>query len=312
LTLETNTRMPTDLAKERNNGLSAEADLSDPAYLRIRDAIYQISGIYQPEEKLYLLATRCARRMSAVKAKTPAEYLEHLTVRGNREAELRLLLNEITIGETYMFRSPPQLEALRNVILPQILQAKSAMGFKRLHLWSAGCSTGEEPYTLAMFLLEESEKMLAGWTFDILATDLNDNSLAVAKAGIYGEYALRSTTEPLRRKYFKPYDDKRLQATDQLKSLIRFERVNLHDDSKMTFLKGMDVIFCCNVLIYFDLASKRRVMQHFYSNLLPGGYLFLGHAESLYQVDDRFHLVHFPGAIGYWKPPVGYTGQGKP
>jgi len=287
-------------------------DLRDPAYLKIRDAIYQVSGIYQPEEKLYLLASRCARRMAVVNAKTPAEYLEHLTVRGNREAELRLLLNEITIGETYMFRSPPQLEALRNVILPQILQAKSAMGFKRLRFWSAGCSTGEEPYTLAMFLLEESAKMLAGWTFDILATDLNDNSLTVAKAGIYGEYALRNTTELLRKKYFRPLDDKRLQVTDQLKALIRFDRVNLHDDSKMTFLKGIDIIFCCNVLIYFDLGSKRKVMQHFYSNLLPSGYLFLGHAESLYQVDDRFHLVHFPGAIGYWKPPVGRSGGGKP
>ena len=287
-------------------------DLKDPAYLKIRDMIYQISGIYQPDEKLYLLASRCARRMTAVKVNSPSEYLEHLTLRGNREAELRLLLNEITIGETYMFRSPPQLEALRNVILPQILKTKGAMGFKRLHLWSSGCSTGEEPYTLAMFLLELSETMLNGWTFDILATDLNDNSLATAKAGIYGEYALRSTTELLRRKYFRPHDEKRLQATEQLKSLIRFDRVNLNDDSKMTFLKGMDLIFCCNVLIYFDLSSKRKVMQHFFSNLLPGGYLFLGHAESLYQVDDRFHLVHFPGTIGYWKPPVGYVAGGKP
>ena len=291
---------------------TAAEDLKDPAYLKIRDIIYQVSGIYQPAEKLYLLASRCARRMSVVKANTPAEYLEHLTIRGNREGELRLLLNEITIGETYMFRSPPQLEALRNVILPQILVAKTAMGFKRLHLWSAGCSTGEEPHTLAMFLLEESEKLLAGWTFDILATDLNDNSLTAAKAGIYGEYALRSTTELLRKKYFKPYDQNRLQVTDQLKSLIRYERVNLNDDSKMTFLKGMDLIFCCNVLIYFDLSSKRKVMQHFYANLLPGGYLFLGQAESLYQVDDRFRLVHFPGAFGYWKPPAGYVDGGKP
>ncbi len=163
-----------------------------------------------------------------------------------------------------------------------------------------------------MFLLEESEKLLAGWSYEILATDLNDNSLAAAKAGIYGEYALRNTAELLRKKYFKPHDEKRLQITDQLKSLIRFDRVNLNDDVKMTFLKGMDVIFCCNVLIYFDLESKRKVMQHFYSNLLPGGYLFLGHAESLYQVDDRFHLVHFPGAIGYWKPPVGYRAGSKP
>lgn len=286
-------------------------DLKNPAYLKIRDVIYQVSGIYQPDEKLYLLVNRCGRRMEAVKANSPADYLEYLTVRGNRDTEMRLLLNEITIGETYMFRSPPQLEALRNIILPQITKAKNAMGFKRLHVWSAGCSTGEEPYTLAMFLLEESAKQLAGWNFDILATDLNENSLVTAKAGIYGEYSLRSTSDLLRKKYFKQYDDKRLQAGDQLKSIIRFDRVNLSDDRKMTFLKGIDLIFCCNVLIYFDLASKRKVMQHFYSNLLPGGYLFLGHAESLYQVDDRFHLVHFPGTIGYWKPPVGYNGGGK-
>lgn len=286
-------------------------ELKDPAYLKIRDLIYQISGIYQPEEKLYLLASRCGRRMSAVNAKTPSEYLELLTVRGNRDVELRLLLNEITIGETYMFRSPAQLEALRSVILPQLAQEKSAMGFKRLRLWSAGCSTGEEPYTLAMFLLEESAKLLAGWTFDILATDLNDNSVAAAKAGVYGEYALRNTSEALRKKYFKPYDEKHLQATDQLKSIIRFERVNLSDDSKMLFLKGLDLIFCCNVLIYFDLNSKRKVTQHFYSNLLPGGYLFLGHAESLYQVDDRFRLVHFPGALGYLKPSSMASAGGK-
>jgi chemotaxis protein methyltransferase CheR len=277
-------------------------DLNDPAYLKIREAIYKISGIYQPDDKLYLLAARCGRRMNALKIKEPAEYLEHLTLRGNREAELRLLLNEITIGETYMFRSPPQIEAMRNVILPQILQSKLAIGLKRLHIWSAGCSTGEEPYTLAMFLSEESDKLLAGWTFDILATDLNDNSLNAAKNGIYGEYALRNTTDLQRSKYFKPHDEKQLQVSEQLKSLIRFDRVNLNDDSRMTFLKGMDIIFCCNVLIYFDLASKRKVIQHFYSNLLSGGYLFLGHAESLYQVDDRFHLIHFPGALGYRKP----------
>jgi chemotaxis protein methyltransferase CheR len=286
-------------------------DLKDPAYLRLRDLIYESSGIYHPDEKLYLLASRCARRMSALKIDTPSKYVEHLMTRGPREAELRLLLNEITIGETYMFRSPAQLEAMRNVILPQLIQAKSAMGFKRLHIWSAGCSTGEEPYTLAMFLLEESERQLAGWTFDIVATDLNDDSVAAAKAGIYGEYSLRSTSETLRRKYFKPYDEKRLQVTDRVKSLIRFDRVNLNDDSKMLFLKGMDVIFCCNVLIYFDVASKRKVTQHFHSNLLAGGYLFLGHAESLYQIDERFHLVHFPGAIGYWKSPTGQAAGGK-
>jgi len=295
-----------------NPVMKPDSDLSDPAYLKIRELIYKASGIYHPDEKLYLLASRCARRMRIVKANKPSDYLEYLTFRGDRQSELRLLLNEITIGETCMFRSPAQLEALRSVILPQILEAKSARGFKRLHLWSAGCSTGEEPYTLAMFLLEESPKLLQGWTFDILATDLNDNSLDAAKAGIYGQYALRNTSELLRKKHFNPFDGKRLQVKSPVKSLIRFDRVNLLDDDKMTVLKGMDLIFCCNVLIYFDLSTKRKVMQHFYANLLPGGYLFLGNAESLYQVDDRFRLVHFPSAVGYWKPHAGYAGGGKP
>lgn len=293
--------MPLEIGKA-STGASPQAEKTDPAYLKIRDLIYGISGIYYSEEKLYLLSSRCSRRMAALKVATAPEYLEHLTTRGNRDAELRLLLNEITIGETYMFRHPAQLDALRNVILPQILQIKSLISLKRLRFWCAGCSTGEEPYTLAMFLLEEKDKMLAGWTWDILATDLNDNSLETARAGIYGEYALRNSSDLLRRKYFKDLGDKRLQTNDLLKSQLRFDRINLSDDSKMIFQKGMDIIFCCNVLIYFDLTSKRRVVQHFYSNLMPGGYLFLGHAESLFQVDDSFRLMHFPGTTGYWKP----------
>ncbi len=302
--------MPVEVAKA-NLAVGPESVRSDPAHLKIRDLIYGISGIYYSDEKLYLLSSRCARRMTALGVATPPEYLEHLTTRGNRDAELRLLLNEITIGETYMFRHPAQLDALRNVILPQILQIKSLISLKRLHFWCAGCSTGEEPHTLAMFLLEERDKLLAGWTWDILATDLNDNSLEAARAGIYGEYALRSTSEVLRRKYFKDVGDNKLQANDLLKAQIRFDRINLRDDSKMLFQKGMDIIFCCNVLIYFDLASKRRVVQHFYSNLMAGGYLFLGHAESLFQVDESFRLVHFPGTTAYWKPTAAQAAGEK-
>jgi chemotaxis protein methyltransferase CheR len=281
--------------------------LADPAYIKIRDLIYRVSGIYHSEQKLYLLIASCGRRMSAAGAGSPSEYFESLNVRITGEAEIRLLLNEITIGETYMFRHPAQLEAVREVVLPRLMKAKSAIGLKRIRIWSAGCSTGEEPYTLAMFLREEFEKdkQFAGWSFDILATDLNSNSLDAARAGIYGEYALRNVSEALRRKYFKEVADHKLEANQLLKSQIRFDRVNLSDDSKMVFFKGLDVIFCCNVLIYFDLASKSRVVQHFYSNLLPGGYFFLGHAESLFHVNQTFQLVHFPGTTAYWKPSSG-------
>jgi chemotaxis protein methyltransferase CheR len=170
---------------------------SDPAYLKIRDLIYRISGIYHSEQKLYLLVSSCGRRMNASGTASASSYLEQLTIGANRDAELRLLLNEITIGETYMFRHPAQLEAMKTVILPQVMQAKTALGLRRLRFWSAGCSTGEEPYALAMFLLEE--KQMAGWTFDILATDVNTRSLEICEAGIYGDYALRNTPEAYRK-----------------------------------------------------------------------------------------------------------------
>src|ERR1039457_7430237 len=143
--------MPIEIAKAKPV-IIPDSNPGDPAYLKIRDLIYRISGIYHAEEKLDLLISRCERRMSALRVASPSEYLEHLTTRGNRDAELRLLLNEITIGETYMFRHPAQLDALRNVILPQILQTKGVLGLKRLRFWCAGCSTGEEPHTLAMCL----------------------------------------------------------------------------------------------------------------------------------------------------------------
>jgi len=276
----------------------------DPVYRQIRDLVYKVSGIYKAEEKLYLLADGCARRMKQVQVRTPRDYWDHLTAQPSRDGELRQLLNEITIGETYLFRSPPQLDALRKVILPEIVAEKTKQITKRLRIWSAGCSTGEESYTLAMNMLEERDRLLKGWTVEILATDLNDNSVETAKAGVYGDYALRSTTDYFKRKYFLPFDEKKLQVRPEVKKLITFSRLNLQDDSKMLFMKGMDIIFCCNVLIYFDGPSKTKVINHFFSNLNFGGYFFLGTSESLVKLNEQFHLVHFPGSIAYWKPSL--------
>jgi chemotaxis protein methyltransferase CheR len=277
----------------------------DPVYRQIRDLVYQVSGIYKAEDKLYLLADGCARRMKPLGACTPREYWDHLTAQPNREAELRNLLNEITTGETCLFRSQPQLDALRKVILPEIAAEKTKQITKRLRIWSAGCSTGEESYTLAMNLLEEGESLLKGWTVEIVATDLNDRSVETAKAGIYGDYALRSTSDYFKRKYFTPVDEKKFQVRPEVKKLVTFNRLNLQDNSKMLFMKGMDIIFCCNVLIYFDGDSKSKVIKHFFANLNFGGYFFLGTSESLMKLNDQFHLVHFPGTIGYWKPSLG-------
>ena len=276
----------------------------DPIIRQIRDLVYKVCGIFQLEEKLYLMSDACGRRMRELELRTSREYWDRLTAHTNRETEVRHLLNEVTIGETCLFRSQPQLDALRKVILPGIVAEKGKQVMKRLRIWSAGCSTGEESYTLAMNMLEESEQLLKGWTVEIVATDLNDRSVETAKAGIYGDYALRATSDHYKRKYFSPIDDKKLQVRPEVKKLITFSRLNLQGDSKMLFMKGMDLIYCCNVLIYFDGPSKSKVINHFFSNLNFGGYFFLGISESLMNLNDKFHLVHFPGAIAYWKPSL--------
>jgi chemotaxis protein methyltransferase CheR len=272
----------------------------DPELVRIRDLIYQVAGIFHPDNKLRLLQDRCGRRMKELKANTLREYFECLTVKPIRQAELIALLNEITIGDTCFFRNQPQLDALRQILIPKMIEAKSKLPVRRLRIWSAGCSTGEEPYTLRMLLAEEANSRLKDWVVEIMATDLNERSLTHAKNAIYGSYSTRNLTPYYRQKYFAPVGDQ-LQVQPAVRNTINFSRVNLSDDARMTFMKGLDVIFCCNVLIYFDLASKRRVIQHFYNDLLPHGYLFLGHSESLYGVSDDFQLVHLPGATAYVK-----------
>lgn len=272
----------------------------DPDLVRIRDLVYQVAGIFHPDNKLRLLYDRCGRRIKELKIQSLREYFECLTVKPTRQTELIALLNEITIGETCFFRSPPQLDALRQIIIPKVLESKAALPTRRLRIWSAGCSTGEEPYTLSMLLLEEARGRLKDWTIEILATDLNERSLAHAKNAIYGTYSTRNVTPEYRSKFFVPAAEL-LQVQPQVRASVAFSRLNLSDDGRMTFMKGLDVIFCCNVLIYFDLISKRRVIQHFYNNLLPHGYLFLGHSESLYGVSNDFQLVHLPGATAYIK-----------
>lgn len=271
-----------------------------PQLIRIRDLVYQVAGIFQPDNKLRLLEDRCHKRMAALGAPTLQDYYECLTTKPIRQVELVNLLNEITIGETCFFRNQPQLDALRNIVLPRILESRKAMALRHLRIWSAGCSTGEEPHTLSMMLMEEQASRLAGWTFEIVATDLNERSVAHAKQGTYGTYSTRNLTPYFRQKYFTASGEN-LTVNKEVKIHVSITRLNLLDDVRMAFMKGFDIVMCCNVLIYFDVVSKRRVIQHFYNNLLPHGYLFLGHSESLYGVSEDFRLVHLPSATAYVK-----------
>jgi chemotaxis protein methyltransferase CheR len=274
-------------------------DSRDPSLLLIRDLIYKACGIFQPDNKLNFLRDRCCRRMKVIGIDSIHEYFTILSAGAHQGTEVRKLLNQITVGETSFFRNEPQLEAIRKIVLPNVMKARKRLSFLQLRIWSCGCSTGEEPYTLAMILLEESAK-LSGWDWEIIATDLNDHSLEKAKHGVYESYSLRNTARAYVQKYFVTSGPD-FAIADAVKARVKFSRLNLLDDGKMALNKNLDIIICGNVLIYFDAASKRRAIRHFFNSLLPGGYFFLGHSESLYGVSEDFRLVHFPGATAYVK-----------
>ncbi len=272
----------------------------DPALFRIRDLIYQNAGIFHPDHKLRLLGDRCEKRMHELGLDSPREYLHALVSPETGSAELIKLLNEVTVGETCFFRNQAQLDGLCNVVLPKIIQLKSPSPVHHLRVWSAGCSTGEEPYTLAMLLLEQQARLLKGWSFEVIATDLNEHALEVAEEGVYGEYSLRNVNGYYRQKYFHPAGEK-LCIGEAVRACVSFRRLNLLDDPRTAVVKNIDVIFCCNVLIYFDTSSKQRALRHFFENLLPHGYVFLGYSESMFGVTDDFRLVHLPSATAYVK-----------
>jgi chemotaxis protein methyltransferase CheR len=282
----------------------------DPDLIRIRDLIYDVAGIFHPDTKLRLLFERCGRRMKYLHMASFLEYRNCLTLGLQRQSEMIALLNEITIGETSFFRNQPQLEALREVVIPGILAQKKDTPLRRLRIWSAGCSTGEEPYTLAMLMLEDANRQLQDWTVEILATDLNEVSLTHARAGLYNAYSTRYLSQHYREKYFTPVIEK-WQLAERVRSRVTFKRLNLSEHLPTALLHDVDIVFCCNVLIYFDLASKRRVVDRFHHSLVPYGYLFLGHSESLYGVTDNFHLVHLPGSTAYVKVDREAPGKEK-
>jgi chemotaxis protein methyltransferase CheR len=302
--------MPTSSVNAVSGQSEADVELSDPALIKLRDLIYRISGIFHPDAKFYLLATRARRRMKELNCKTFSDYLDHLTMRPNRDAEMRSLLNEITIGETYFFRSQAHLEALSKIILPKLVSIPAKQSLKKVRIWSAGCSTGEEPHTLSILMIEQLGEKYKDWSFEIVATDLNDHSILKCREGLYGDYAVRNLSEERKQRFFK-LEGPLYRVNDEVRRCIKFERLNLQDQTKMLFMKGFDIIFCCNVLIYFDGVAKKRAVEHFFNGLMPGGYFFLGECETLFGIYDRFTLTHFPGATGYYRPLPGEPVGGK-
>lgn len=274
-------------------------EMSADIFNDFRNLIYKLCGIYFTDNKKYLLEGRIVRRLTAHKMRTFDEYLRFIASPAGR-SELNDLFEVITINETYFFRAPQQFEALEKIIIPEIIEQKKGQIIPNIKIWVAASSTGEEAYTIAIIILEKLKNKYPGVQFQVFASDINNAVLEQAKQGVYKEYAIRNVPKDLLAKYFK-FDGINYILSEQVKRLVRFSNVNLYDAAQMRSMRGMDVVFCCNVLIYFDIPSKQQVVSYIYDSLTKGGYLFIGYSESLHGISKAFKLVHLPKAMAYKK-----------
>jgi len=268
--------------------------LVDSTFKEIRDYIYEKSGIYIADNKKYLVENRLSRILREKRLNSFEEYLDLLRFRPDT-AELNRLFDAITTNETYFFREAEQFHVLSDEILPKLLAQKK--GSKNVRIWSAACSTGEEPYTISMLMME---KMLNAKQFEIYASDISEGVLNSAKRAVYNSYSVRNIPEPYLKKYFSN-SDQSYALKPSVKNTVRFMCVNLVDDKKLRALRGMDVIFCRNVLIYFDSRAKQKAVSNIYNSLNPGGYLFIGSSESLHNVTRAFRPNVINKVIAYQK-----------
>lgn len=281
-------------------GINSKPKLSYETFCQLRDIIYAKCGIFFSDTKKYLLETRLSRRIEERNLKSFEDYYYFLTYDRDREREMVNVLNCIVTNETSFFRDMPQLEAFQNGVVPRVIEEKTAVSaVKTLKVWSAASSTGEEPYTLAMMLMENGLQA-RGWTLDLLGTDISDIVLKTAAAGVYEKYSLRNTPDQYLKKYFTGNGDS-YSVQKKVQEVVKFRRLNLVDSLETRMVRGMDIIFCRNVLIYFDDASKKKAASHLYDSLNNGGYLFVGFSETLHNITRLFRPVSMERLVVYQK-----------
>jgi chemotaxis protein methyltransferase CheR len=271
--------------------------LSEDVFRLIRDIIKDYCGLYFDDSSRYLIEKRLSRRVKSHHLNDFRDYYRFIRYDKNTELELSAIMDVLTVNETYFFREQNQLKAFSDEILEELKGTNK--GGKTLRIWSAGCSTGEEPYTIGMLINEKGN--FNGWDIEICGSDINQRVLQTARRGVYRKNSFRTTEPYYIHKYFTE-EDGSFQIKDSVKTHVNFSYLNLLDPFKTRFLGNMDVIFCRNVLIYFDNASRKRVIENFYNRLVDGGYLLLGHAESLINISTAFHLKHLKNDMVYQKP----------
>jgi len=270
---------------------------SPEEYVALCDFLRQRTGLSFGENKRYYVERRVVDRMAAVGAEDFGEYLNLLRFQASGE-ELQLLVNQMTVNETYFFREKYQLDCLVNSALDEVVRDRKPGD--RIRIWSAGCSTGEEPYSIAIMLLE-FWKRVDEFEIELHASDIDSRVLTAARAGLYEERSLQFLPPHLVSKYFTLEAPGRWRIIGDLRDSIEFSHVNLMDSEQIRRFRNLDVIFCRNMLIYFDDLGRREVAAGFHEALAPGGFVFLGHSESMARMSSLYAPRRFPEAIIYQK-----------
>ena len=280
-----------------NFSLNHHLELPDDVFRLLRDQIYKRSGMWFNDSSKYLLQKRLSPRAREMNFDSFQKYFYFLQYDPRADAEFDQIFDLVTTNETYFFREPAQLQAFIEEIMPDLLSRKTV---KKIRIWSAGCSSGEEPYSIAM-LLQES-----GWydhaAFEIFASDINQQVLGKArKRRLSRERLPRHRRRSCARSTSRARRDSSWRINDEIRNRISFGRLNLYDEARVSLLGHLDVVFCRNVIIYFDDASKKVVVTNFYNRLIEGGYLLLGHSESLISLSTQFKLRHLKNDMVYQK-----------
>jgi len=277
-----------------------EVDLSEEEFRLLRDFLHETFGLYFDDNARSLLRTRLLGRLSSLDLSSFEDYYHYLRFGPQRSHELESMVSHLTNNETYFFREATQLRVFSDNVLRTLKERKTAAGERRLRVLSAGCSTGEEALSLAMILLD-SGHFFWNWDLQVVGIDIDSVALEKARRGLYFRNSFRSVEAALVERHFLP-EGAGHRVKDNVRRLVTLRQGNLVDRASYEGLAPVDALFCRNVLIYFSDDSIRRAVQIFFECLAPGGYLFLGHAESLSRITDIFTPIRFQGALIYQKP----------
>jgi chemotaxis protein methyltransferase CheR len=275
------------------------ATITPDDFLKFQEFFYRKTGIRFDDSKRYFVDKRLLERIKHTESPTFREYFSMLRF-GADGSELQALVNLMTVNETYFFREDYQFDCLVKSILPEIVARKKDT--RPIRIWALPSSSGEEPYTIAICLIERWPG-IADHDVEIISSDIDTNILAMAKAGLYSARSVNHVPEPYLRKYFRKSDNS-FQISEDLRNAVEFTRVNLQDPEDVRPYRDFDVIFCRNLLIYFDDISRKQAAETFYDALKPGGFILLGHSESMSRISPLFQIRKFEDAIVYQRPGV--------